>query len=68
VVPIKVDILKKTFYMLFHGIFTAVSENTNLNPTKIIQGTFLDLFLLKKSFFERHLSRPMTFLLLFLTV
>jgi hypothetical protein len=34
--------------MLFHDIFTAVYENTNLNPGKVFQGTLIYPFLLKK--------------------
>jgi hypothetical protein len=51
--PVKVDFLKQVFFMLFDAILTAVFEKIAVNLTKIIQGTCLGPFLLKKWFLER---------------
>jgi hypothetical protein len=38
--------------MIFGAILTVVFENVVFNPSKIVQGTFLGPFLLKKWFLE----------------
>jgi hypothetical protein len=49
--PVKVDFLNQIF-MLFGAILTAVFKKIAFNLTKIIQGTCLGPFLLKKWFLE----------------
>jgi hypothetical protein len=55
--PVKVDFLNKVF-MLFGAILTVDFENVVFNPSKIIQGTFLGPFLLKKVVFGKVTYGP----------
>jgi hypothetical protein len=50
--PVKVDFLNQVF-LLFDAILTAVFEKIAYKLMKIIQGTCLGPFLLKKWFLER---------------
>jgi hypothetical protein len=52
----------KQFFLLFGAILTVVFESVVFNPSKIIQGTFLGPFLLKKWFLERQLMGLVTVL------
>jgi hypothetical protein len=51
--PVKVDFLRKFFFMLFGALLTVVFEYIVFNPTKIIEGTCSGAILLKKCFVER---------------